>query len=109
MDGEEVAAVTCNCSCNDPEGYKVLMLPSRIFKASGRQNREVCIDNCIVDMMELLWAAGVETLGCCCGHGKQPPAVIITESEDPQKAHAVLQQDDRKWQVLQWQLTEVQP
>lgn len=29
----------------------------------------VCIDQCIVDAIKELWSKGIETTGCCCGHG----------------------------------------
>jgi hypothetical protein len=27
------------------------------------------LDACIVPVLETLWAYGVQTTGCCCGHG----------------------------------------
>ncbi len=38
------------------------------------------LDGCIVAAVEALWAAGVKTLGCCCGHGSQH-GVISIETE----------------------------
>lgn len=43
-------------------------------------NGEICfaIDACIVDAVKALWAAGIRTIGCCCGHGSKH-AVISFE------------------------------
>jgi hypothetical protein len=35
---------------------------------SGRT--EIAVDDCIADLVQALNDAGIETIGCCCGHGK---------------------------------------
>ena len=79
----------------------------RDLKESGT----VCIDECIVPQIQALWKAGVMTRGCCCGHGKTNPEVIIADSQDPTataRAYDVLKEvDSRRWSILQWKLVEV--
>lgn len=36
----------------------------------------VCIDTCIVDEIKSLWARGIVTTGCCCGHNMPHMAYI---------------------------------
>ncbi|HNT30338.1 MAG TPA: hypothetical protein PKL83_05290 [bacterium] len=35
---------------------------------SGRN--EIAVDSCLADLVQALNNAGIETTGCCCGHGK---------------------------------------
>lgn len=35
------------------------------------------IDSCIAPIVAALNKGGVLTSGCCCGHGKQPPEIIL--------------------------------
>jgi hypothetical protein len=35
------------------------------------------IDPCMVKLIDYLRAHGIETVSCCCGHGKYPPSVIV--------------------------------
>lgn len=51
------------------------------FDAEGRQC--FALDECIVPAVQILWAAGIKTLGCCCGHGSGHGVVsILTESAE---------------------------
>lgn len=34
------------------------------------------IDSCMRDLIRALKSNGIETLGCCCGHGKYPMTII---------------------------------
>lgn len=87
----------------------VIDLPDGI--ATYRQNRTVCVDSCIVDVIKHLWSKGWQTLGCCCGHGKGNPNVVITDGYGAQDILAILlelsQVDAREWDILQWKLTKV--
>lgn len=40
-------------------------------------NRLVRVDACLRDLIESLQLLGIDTLMCCCGHGKYPPSVIV--------------------------------
>jgi hypothetical protein len=87
----------------------VLDLPEGI--ATHRQNRTVCIDSCIVEAIKHLWKKGYQTLGCCCGHGKSNPSIIIADSYGDVEILAILlelsQVDNRDWDIFQWRLTQV--
>ena len=38
----------------------------------GSNNQvNISVDTCIVDEVKELWARGIRTTGCCCGHNKQ--------------------------------------
>ena len=41
---------------------------------------DVCIDQCIVKAIKDLWSKGVETTGCCCGHGVMPGWVSVHQA-----------------------------
>lgn len=37
----------------------------------------VLIDRCMVDQIIELNRAGIKTTGCCCGHGKTEPTIVM--------------------------------
>ena len=101
----------CDCqSYNRPDlGGTVpeRVLPyAKYFPNSARDT--VCVDDCIADMMEKLWAAGVVTGACCCGHNGQStiangrPNVMIVDPRQAQIAHDILAADPRDWWVAFW-------
>jgi len=87
----------------------VLDLPDGI--ATHKQNRTVCIDSCIAEAIKHLWGKGYQTLGCCCGHGKDKPSVIIADGYGDVEILAIQlelpQIDERDWDILQWRLMNV--
>lgn len=40
------------------------------------------IDECIYDLVKVLNETGMETVACCCGHGKQPVRISILNGKD---------------------------
>lgn len=52
------------------------------YNAPGREKRtDVSIDACLFVEIQGLWALGIETTGCCCGHnGKAPAYIGVSES-----------------------------
>ena len=48
-------------------------------------------------------------MGCCCGHGRDRPNVVLPEScPEPEKVATIISEvDDRDWRILQWRLVEV--
>lgn len=99
---------------HDPQNTKkgiVLLIPDEIFNQINREVQTVTIDFCIAKIIKSLWAAGVVTLGCCCGHNKQNPNIIIPEGYGvPQIAHAkrlLSHIDSRTWDIFQWKLVSV--
>lgn len=87
----------------------VIDLPDDID--THRQNRTVCIDACIADAIKHLWAKGYQTLGCCCGHNKANPSVVIADCYGEVEILAIQlelsQIDKRDWDVFQWRLAQV--
>jgi hypothetical protein len=43
--------------------------------------REVMVDSCMKPLVEGLGKAGVATLGCCCGHGRESPTVLLADGK----------------------------
>lgn len=96
----------CDCrSYNRPDwgGNKkevILEAPKWSQKKNG-----ICIDSCIVEQIKALWAAGIVTRGCCCGHNLKGPSVIIDETENPKNALSILRENDnRKWTVQRFEI-----
>ena len=99
------------CEWNDKTDMSkepdILTLPDHL--CTWKQNRDVCIDNCISKTIQILWDHNIETLGCCCGHGKPKMGglTVIVESHYSDTfinsiALLLSQHDTRKWSILQW-------
>ena len=92
----------CDCwSYNANEGVTpnaVLTLPPN--------GQTVCVDACIAHVIEHLWSRRIWTSGCCCGHGKQLPSVVLSEGAQsiPAVFAAIAEVDRREWEVMRWQL-----
>ena len=103
--------MNCNCKSYNLDGDgstdEVLQLPDWVDTA--RQNRTVCVDACIAKVILYLWQHGIETLGCCCGHNKEKPNVVVGSgvSAADDVYGLIANVDDREWDVLQWQLARV--
>lgn len=76
-----------------------------------KEYRTVSIDLCISKVIKALWKRKIVTLGCCCGHGKEQPSVIIDQSYNRleiAKIKAIIKRvDSREWKILQWNLIDV--
>jgi hypothetical protein len=79
-----------------------------VLPAPAWHNRPtICVDACISKAIEMLWANGVVTCGCCCGHNRDAPSVVIESYEDVEKTKRLLNSNDgRPWKVFQWRLVE---
>jgi hypothetical protein len=75
----------------------------------GKRLNGVPVDNCIADVIELLWSNGVTTLGSCCGHGKKNPSIVLSEGQGnyEQIESLICELDSRRWELFQWQLVDV--
>jgi hypothetical protein len=71
--------IKMGCDCKDVEigGYQnqvELPTPPHMLAVGSIGCYSVrpttCIDRCIADTVQALWAQGVVTTGCCCGHNK---------------------------------------
>ena len=93
--------------CNKQQ--KILNMPEWLDK--GKENRTVCVDECIVDQIMILWSNKIETLGCCCGHNKNKPSLIIEERYKNKEiiniAKIIEKYDERQWDIYQWGLKKV--
>jgi hypothetical protein len=97
------------CDCKSYNGFNgthdgaaeiVLQKPAWSDKENG-----ICVDACIAEAIKMLWQNNVVTMGCCCGHNKINPNVVISESEDPRRVLELLDENDgRNWIVNQWKL-----
>ncbi len=105
--------MSCDCKSYNLGGGKrpevVLDLPDNID--TEKKNRTVCIDACIAAAIKTLWSKGYETLGCCCGHGKTNPGIVIAGGYGDADVLTILlelsQVDERDWDIFQWKLTQV--
>jgi hypothetical protein len=71
-----------------------------------RGQRTAMIDSCIVGVIKRLWFHRINTLGCCCGHGKNYRSVVIGDNENVNEVAKVLGRLDpsNNWVINQWQL-----
>ena len=56
-------------------------MPQSVFLAPFRREHPVKIDMCMASIVEQLNRLGIETWGCCCGHGKENAMVWIAGHE----------------------------
>ena len=100
--------IRCDCSIYYSDKCEILELPAGID--IRRNSRTICVDKCIADVISLLLAHGVQTRGCCCGHGTENPSVIIDQNEDVQNTFDLIKNlDNRDWNVLRWELVKHEP
>lgn len=96
----------CDCiSYNRPEPYQ--KTPSRILTPSeslGLGKETICVDACIADQVEAMWAAGVATLSTCCGHNGQFDRHVVVVPEHAEKAKAALADFPDPLVVYCWRL-----
>lgn len=62
--------ITCDCvdvKIGSYENQVALIPPRGLFKSQ----RPICIDVCLAREIQELWAKGIKTTGCCCGHNIQ--------------------------------------
>jgi hypothetical protein len=104
-------AYMCNCiSYNrpdlcSPDGKPEVILPKPAWSS---KEQGICVDACIADAIKMLWANDVVTGGCCCGHNKWNPSVIVDSAADAHKAlNLLVAFDGRPWDVLQWRLRKI--
>lgn len=41
--------------------------------------KEIWIDSCLKPIIEGLGKAGIATVGCCCGHGRENPTILLAD------------------------------
>jgi hypothetical protein len=103
----------CDCiSYNRPDicpetGTRSVILPKPEWSS---REKGICVDACIAEAIKMLWANGVVTTGCCCGHNRAKPSVVIETGNDCLEAIRLLKENDgREWEVLQWRICVIGP
>jgi len=52
--------------------------------APGWSSRKfIYIDTCLANEIMNLWASGIQTTGCCCGHNKLPGYIEVINKDIP--------------------------
>jgi len=51
-----------------------------MFKFNPKNDSRL-IDPCMKNVMEFLNCYDIDTLACCCGHGKYPPTIVVEHDE----------------------------
>lgn len=95
----------CNCqSHNRPEITgnvpEIVLDYAKYFPDTQRAT--VCVDACIAEAIESLWAAGIRTRHSCCGHNEAfgPPSVAIDSFEMARDTAIILKPDGRHWRIF---------
>ena len=87
----------------------IVKLPDDV--ATWKQNRTISIDSCIVPTIIYLWQHHIETIGCCCGHGKDDPDVILPDGYNDEEIIRIMKLikkfDKRNWDICQWRITRL--
>ena len=61
--------------------------------------KEIEVDSCIKAIVEGLGKAGVVTVGCCCGHGRDCPTVLLA---DGRVVYIMNKKPWQCWRLLGW-------
>jgi hypothetical protein len=91
------------CTCHS-YNWDIGETPEVVVMHHGKS---ICLDACIADEIQYLWAKGIETLGSCCGHNRERPSVILSGEMEISGAREILRASDKHWKILIWRLTDV--
>ena len=106
----------CNClsynaGVGEVDEVRLTPPPSLgITDSLGDPKKAVFVDACIAPVIAHLWANGVLTLDCCCGHNGDfgPPNVMLdttASSSDARHAATLIAQiDDRSFDIRAWKV-----
>ena len=87
----------------------IVKLPDNI--ATYKEHRTVGIDIEIVETIKHLWKNEIQTLGCCSGHGKENPSIVIESGYDNKEIEKIekiiAEVDNEKWDIFQWRLKKI--
>ncbi len=83
--------VTGQCQCDNVEmgsygNQRTFPVPVHMTYYKRRRQANgllpfLSVDKCCVPELVLLWKNGIETYGCCCGHGKVRPYINVPENQ----------------------------
>lgn len=89
-------------------GKTVVLKAPEFIKKYRPNNDEMHIDSCLKIIIEKLWENKIETLGCCCGHGKSVMNIIIGDGykgKEIKKIETIVRKNSiRDFELLQWKL-----
>jgi hypothetical protein len=81
-----------------------LKLPDNIDKY--RKTRFIWVDKEIAEVIQYLWKHGIDTRGCCSGHDKEYPSVVISSGYNSAEVleirRLINEVDGRPWIIYQW-------
>lgn len=102
-----------NCDCHS-YNKDVGGNPEKLLKVPDYLNmhKEYCsIDSRISHVIQHLWNNQVITVGCCCGHGKNKPSIILNQNSGEKWADTVRDYislvDDRDFDLLSWKMMNI--
>lgn len=55
-----------------------VIVPAHLSHSGETYVTGKAVDSCLADVIKDLNAAGIHTAGCCCGHGKGPGSIVLT-------------------------------
>lgn len=104
----------CNCHSynqDNPGSGKTPTVQLKPPKEWNSEKESICIDACIADTIQHLWNHGIVTLGCCCGHGRMTPDIVLDQNCSKATADIVRKRitevDDRDFTLFSWKLVTV--
>lgn len=77
----------CNCVNIEFGSYgnqvELIRPPHMVGRNEGSESDSICVDRCLADEIQYLWAHDITTTGCCCGHnkGSEYPYIGVIESD----------------------------
>jgi hypothetical protein len=101
----------CNCASNAERLMGGTVPPISLPAPHWSHKQVITVDACIADAIAMLWKHGIVTAGCCCGHNRDAPSVIlenyVSEADCQRAANLLRDHDGREWRVLQWRLVNI--
>lgn len=49
---------------------------------SGGHSKKIEVDACIIQLVQALNDAGIETVASCCGHGNSPGSIVLRDGRE---------------------------
>jgi len=100
-----------NCNLDTDKQNTVILPCPEIIKPFRQNKKTICIDAEIVPVVEHLWQNGIVTLSSCCGHGTQPPSLVIADTyclESIVEIRLLIAEidPDNLWDIFQWRLVK---
>jgi hypothetical protein len=80
----------------------ILQRPDWLY--DGERVNGVPVDYCLAPTVLHLWQNGIETLGSCCGHGREEPSLILKakHADDAKTIFDLIAETDSRNFALSW-------